>query len=133
MLDGSASDRIAVQVGHEELPGRRAHLVWERRGADRRVEAALRAPVELGDVLGEAVARVGVLGVDGHDPHARRAQQTLDVAHRGDQPLLLTGAEGRQQRARMRVGALVERGTLDAARGREVRDAKPAVALAGRT
>src|ERR1044072_5153503 len=51
VLDGAASDRITAQVGHEELTGLRAHLVRQCRGAVRRVEAALRAPVELGDVL----------------------------------------------------------------------------------
>jgi hypothetical protein len=73
-----------------------------------------------------------VLGVDGRDVHARRGQQALDVAHGGDEPLLLARAERREQRAREVVGALVERATLGPAGRGEPRDADPPVALAGR-
>jgi len=132
VLDGAAADRLAVQVHDEELPGGRPHLVRQRGGTDRRVEAALRAPVQLGDVLRDAVPRVGMLGVDGRDLDARRGQQALDLTHGRHQPLLLLCAQRREQRAGELVGALVEQGALGAAGGRQAGNPNPPVAPARR-
>src|SRR5256885_1967927 len=57
VLDGTAADRLAMQVGDEELSGRGPELMRQRGGANRRIKAALRAAVELGGVLREAVLR----------------------------------------------------------------------------
>jgi hypothetical protein len=66
--------------------------VRQRRRAGRRLEAALRARVELGDVPLEAQPRGGVLGIDGHDPHGGCGEQALDVAHGRDRAAPAGGA-----------------------------------------
>jgi hypothetical protein len=58
-------------------------------GAHRRVKAASRAAVELGDVLREAIPGIGMLRIRGDDLHARRGQQAVDAIHRRDQLLAL--------------------------------------------
>lgn len=59
-----------------------------------------------------------MLGVDGQDLDARRSQQTLDLAHRGDEPLALLGSQRIEQRARELVRPLIERGALGATAAR---------------
>src|SRR5437660_5379395 len=93
VLDGATADRLATQVDDEELAGGRSHFVWQRGRADRRVEMARRAPVELGDVLGQAVPRVAVLRIDRGDLDAGRAQQPLHLAHGRYESLPLPGAQ----------------------------------------
>jgi len=46
--------------------------------ADRRIEATVRAAIELGDVLGQAVASIGVLRVDGGELDARGGACQID-------------------------------------------------------
>jgi hypothetical protein len=58
------------------------------------------------------VLRIGMLGIDGHDLHARRCQKTLDVMHRRDQALSLLHSQWGKQRCRELVGALVKRGAF---------------------
>lgn len=79
MLDAAAPDRLALEVHDEELSGGGAHLVRQSRGSDQGVESALRAAVELGDVLREAVLRVGVLGVDRPDVEGQLTTRQLNL------------------------------------------------------
>src|SRR6266404_4544374 len=89
MLDGTAADCLALGVHDDELPGRRTDLVRERGRANRRVETAWRPPVELRDVLCEAVSNIRTLRIDGPDLQTRDDEQALNLAHRHHQTLTL--------------------------------------------
>jgi hypothetical protein len=115
----------------KNCPGGRPDLVRQYGGADRWVEATLRAPVELGYVLREAVPRIGVLGVHSPHLHAHRGQQPLDLAHRPNQLFSLARTQRREQRSREFIGALVERSSLAATGGGEARDSNPPVVFTG--
>ena len=97
-LDRPATDGLPVEIRDEEVARRGPDLVRKRRRADVRVKPALRATVELGHILREAALSVGMLWIGRPDLDARGAEQTLHLAHRGDEPLALSRAQGRQQR-----------------------------------
>ena len=71
VFHGPTADRLATQVGDKELPRGRPDLVRQRGGTHRWVKSTLRAAVELGDVLRQAVLRIGMLGIDGDEPDQR--------------------------------------------------------------
>jgi hypothetical protein len=79
MLDAAAPEHLSIQVHDEELSGGGAHLVRQSRGSDQGVESALRATVELGDVLREAVLRIAVLRVDRPDVNAQLTTRKLNL------------------------------------------------------
>ena len=79
MLDAAAAERLAIQVHDEELSSGWAHLVRQSRGSDQGVESALRAAVELGDVLREAVLRIRVLRVDRPDINGQLTTRQLNL------------------------------------------------------
>src|SRR5436305_13993666 len=101
-------------------------------GAPRRVKAALRTAIELGNVLRETILRIRVLRINARDLHTPRGQQTLDLMHRHGQPFALVGSQGCEQRSRELVRASVQSGTFAAAGSREARNPNPPVARARR-
>jgi len=96
-LERAAADRLGAQVGDDHLAAGRPQLVRLRGAPDQRVERRAGAALELGEVPAQALARVGVLGVDRHDLDHRGGQQALDVAHRADQALALPGGQRIEQ------------------------------------
>jgi hypothetical protein len=80
----------------------------------------------------QAALGVGVRRVHAADLDDPGGEQSLDVAHRGDEALALALVERRQERGRQLVAAPVEHVALSAALAREVRGADPPVAAAGR-
>src|SRR4051794_12753023 len=130
MLDGAAADRLRAQIRDQHDARRRAQLL--RLGGDsaRRVVVGVVA-AELGEIGAQALADVGMGGIDRPDLDQGGGEEPLDVAHRAEQPLALRAVERREDRAREVVAALVQQRAFGAARRRELRRSHAPIGGAG--
>ena len=130
-LQRAAADRLGAQGRDEHHPRRRTQLDVAGGEARLGVEACLEPPVDLGEVLAHAMARVRMGHVHGPDLHRAGREEALDLVHRRHEPAPLLLVERLQERQREPVAAPVELGPLAPAPGCQAGGPGPPVPLAG--
>jgi hypothetical protein len=130
-LHCAAGHGLAVHRGDQERAAGRDQVAIAGRQAGAGVEAGLEAPIELGEIPGDAAARRRTRRVDALDAQARHAEQPLHLRRRRDQRLALFRGQGAEQLGGRPVGARVHLPDLTSSCRRQLRLAHPPIPTSG--
>ena len=81
-LQRTTTDRLVVEAGDHEQPGRRPHLGDIRVQAEGGIEPGVEALVELGEVRPQARLSLVAGRVDDVDAHERGSEEAVNAGHR---------------------------------------------------